>query len=126
MPGRNGGTLNRGGSNPGAGRPRKTAAERAGKRMSRREFMDWLSKQDDVHDAVLRAATDPECRGFAIAQKLLSEYDADRPAPPQATVPHEVVIRVIRDGIAPQFVAPQKPLELPAGEAVVVIKRDEP
>lgn len=88
MPGKNGGTLRRGGTNPGSGRPATASFA---------QFVRELHKEDDVRAAIRSAAMDSEKRGFSPVLKLMAEYDPERPAPPKQELTGELVVRVVRD-----------------------------
>lgn len=92
MPGRNGGRLKRGGTNPGAGRPPN-------------EFKDFLKREirdnPESRAALIRAASDEESRSFGSAWKLAAEYDEAKPSQK-----HEVgglgggpvIVKIVREG----------------------------
>jgi hypothetical protein len=83
-----GGKLLRGGKpgNKGGGRrPQKFST-----------FMKSLRDNPDVHEAITKAATDHESRGFGAVVKLAADYDEDKPKD-QKELSGELVIRVVRD-----------------------------
>lgn len=71
MPGRNGGTLKRGGTNPRAGRPKGTF----------REFLHTVREDPAYRDAIVAVARDPEAKAFGHVLRMLSDYDPNGPNP---------------------------------------------
>jgi hypothetical protein len=62
-------------------------------------FLAELRQKPDVHQAIEEAASDPNCRNFGMALKLIAEYDHERPAEKRQIVgPVEVRVRYEREG----------------------------
>lgn len=60
-------------------------------------FIRTLHANEDVRDALERAASDESSRGFGVVAKLMAEYDPERPAPPKQEIAGELIVRVVRD-----------------------------
>jgi hypothetical protein len=57
-------------------------------------FLAELRQAPDFHDALQKAAFDPDCRGFASVLRLLGEYDDSKPAE-KKQVEGSVAVRVV-------------------------------
>ena len=62
-------------------------------------FLARLRSDPKIQDALERALSDPSCRGFSSALKVLTEYDLDKPAEKkEIQLPGTVEVRVVREG----------------------------
>jgi hypothetical protein len=87
---------------PTGAHPKNTGGKkgRSGRRSQKlATFLAELRQKPDVHQAIEEAASDPDCRSFGMALRLIAEYDNEKPAEKRQIVgPVEVHVKMVREG----------------------------